>query len=285
LTIAREASTIPATIVEQWGSGVIELDNVAGSGDFGFPPSAEGGLIYIEQLSACVKNPPHLIGKNDTAKVAVIFKPRCKSWYCPGCAKLNKNLWVMRTYKAAEELIGQGIALSMVTITGHEKHSLEYAVACYPNQWNKLQNRWRRKVGNPYYAMFPEIAPETGHFHVHMLTDKWADERFWKDNARRSGMGYMADEGDHNIPPKKAAFYASKYLGKQLGTQWEKGFRRVRTSQNWPKLPPLPRDENWQFSPLDTHTPLSHIVEQLNDLGYRVALADGRSAWTIVDAC
>lgn len=285
MAITRDAPSIPTAILQEWGSGVVELEKNVLPGELGLSPSAEGGLLYIEQVSACVKNPPHLIGKNDVAKVAVIFKPRCKSWDCPECAKLNKNLWVMRTFYGAEQIISQGLQLSMVTITAHEKHSLEYAVACYPDQWNKLQNRWRRKVGRPYYAMFPEMGDDNDHFHCHILTDKWADERFWKDNARQSGMGYMADEGDYNIPPKKAAFYGSKYLGKQLGTQWEKGFRRVRTSQNWPKLPPLPRDENWQFSPLDTHTPLSHIVEQFNDLGYRVAIADGRSAWTVVDAC
>lgn len=284
MAIAREASTIPPHIIREWGSGVVELNNNVEALAEAFSPSAEGGLIYIEQLFACPKITPFLVGKNEVAKVAVLFRPRCKSWDCEACAKVNKNLWVMRTFHAATILVEQGLELSMVTITGHEKHSLKYAVACYPSQWNKLQCRWRREVGKPYYAMFPEIAPDTGHFHVHMLTDKWATERFWKDNARWSGMGYMADEGDHNIPPNKAAFYSSKYLGKQLQCQWTKGFRRVRTSQNWPKLPLLPKDANWIFTPIPGRSSLHDEIRLLETSGYRVALADHKSAWSVVNS-
>lgn len=284
MTITRQRTAVPTTITERWGSGVLEIDTVADDAHSAICPARSDGLILLEQVSACVKSPPFLLGKNDAAKVAVIFRPRCKSWDCPECAKVNKNLWVMRTFHAAQVLAEKEIELSMVTITGHEKHSLDYAIACYPDQWNKLQNRWRREVGKPYYAMFPEIAPDTGHFHVHMLTDKWATERFWKDNARWSGMGYQADEGDHNIPPKRAAFYSAKYLGKQLYSKWVKGFRRVRTSQNWPKLPALEADPNWTFIPIARLESLGDVREGLQASGYRVALADHKSAWTIVDA-
>jgi len=285
LGIVRDATTNPSADIGEWGSALFNIPSGQEVEGSGFCPARSDGLIYIEQVSACVKNPPFLIGKNEVAKVAVLFRPRCKSWDCPTCAIINKNLWVLRTYRALEILTADGTQFSMVTITGHEKHSLGHAIACYPDQWNKLQSRWRREVGKPTYAMFPEMGDDNDHFHAHILTDKWATERWWKDNARESGMGYMADEGDYNIPPEKAAGYASKYLGKQLGTKWEKGFRRVRTSQNWPKVPQLSKDENWTFELLPRMVSLADAAETLRENGYRVALADHKSAWTIVDAC
>lgn len=281
---AETIDAIVAPNTDDWFDDAICHQTIPESG-CSLSDAESGGLIYIEQLSACPNSTICMLGKNEKGKAAVIFRPRCKLWSCPTCAHINKALWTMRTFKATEELIAAGLNLSMVTITAHENHTKDRAVVLFPDQWNKLQNRWRRRcIGQPYYAMFPEVGAE-GHFHCHFLTDQWLTERFWKDHARRSGMGFEADEGDHNIPPAKAAGYSSKYLTKSFEFEWPKGFRRVRTSQNWPKLPPLEPDPNWTFAVLDRMVSLASVSSELRASGYRVALADHKTAWSVVNAC
>lgn len=241
------------------------------------------GLIYTEQLSACPNSSIQMLGKNDVQKLAIFFRPRCKRWDCPHCCFVNKSLWTMRMHHATSELITNGQSLSMVTITAHEKHQKNRAIQKFPDQWNKLQNRWRRRcTGKPYYALFPEVG-DGNHFHCHFITNEPLCERFWKDHARASGMGFMADGGDANIPPKAAAGYASKYLTKSFQFQWPKGFRRVRTSQNFPKLPPLEKEPGWAFMVIPPTLSVSACKEQLEACGYSVKLAGHKQAWTLIE--
>jgi len=247
------------------------------------PVQPQAGLIYIEQLSVCPNSTIQMLGKNDVQKLAVLFRPRCKRWDCPHCCFVNKSLWTMRMHHATSELIQNGQSLSMVTITAHEKHQKNRAIQKFPDQWNKLQNRWRRRcAGRPYYALFPEVG-HGDHFHCHFITNEPLTERFWKDNARASGMGFMADGGDANIPPQAAAGYASKYLTKSFQFQWPKGFRRVRTSQNFPKLPTLQRHPDWFFSVLAGADSLQAVRDKLQAQGYRVALSSHKAAWALIE--
>lgn len=251
-----------------------------------FSPSAEGGLIYIEQVavSTC-KNVPFLVGKNESKKVAVLFRPRCKLWSCQTCRKTNADLWCLRATLGASTLVADGLPLHLVTVTGHEKLTTVQALRALPQGWDSLRKRWHRRSGKAAYMLVPELGKETRHFHIHLITNNSPGTRWWKDNARACGFGYQADDSDTFDSPPRAGFYIGKYLYKQFQTdEFAKGMHRVRTSQTWPKLPPLERDPDWLFSLVDKKVALQALIDDLARSGFRVALGDHKSAWSVVDA-
>lgn len=249
-------------------------------------PTRSGGLTYLEQVTASsCKNAPFLVGKNEKAKVAVLFRPRCKLWSCPDCRKTNADLWCLRATLGANDLLAQSRQLHLVTVTAHENLSQAQAIRFFPKDWGKLRNRWVRKCPHPQYILVPEIGKESGHFHIHFVTNQSPGTRWWKDNARACSLGYESDDTDTFDNPAKAGYYVGKYLAKQfMVDQFKKGFHRVRTSQGWPKLPALERSNDWTFRILSKLDSLHDTVQSLQTDGYRVAIADHKSAWSVVNS-
>lgn len=100
--------------------------------------------------------------------------------------------------------------------------------------------------------------------HAHFLTDAQQTTRWYKDNARSCGMGFMA-KVENVSTEHKAAAYVSKYIGKSLaGHELPPHFRRVRCSQNWTPLADLTAgqssDFNWMVC--NTNAALFACVEQ-----------------------
>jgi len=92
----------------------------------------------------------------------------------------------------------------------------------------------QRERGTWDYASFVEIHPHRlGIAHFHIISFAPSETRI-KDRAAHAGFGYMATE--QLIEGWEAARYVSKYTSKQ-GKEMPRGFRRVRLSQRWPKLP------------------------------------------------
>jgi hypothetical protein len=260
------------------------VGNIPNSFTVGLNLPAQRLDVVLEKVAApTCKNVPVLVGKNVRVMAAVLFRPRCKLWSCPSCAKTNADLWQMRGQLGAQALLDAGHQLVLVTVTAHERHSVKRAVEVLPDGWNKLRNRWQRATSSPQYILIPEVG-KRGHFHLHFITTGGMGTRWWKDNARSSGFGYSNDESEGNLSSAKASYYCGKYLAKQLNNNiWRKGFHRVRTSQNWPKIPPLARDEDWRFEVLDKMVALRDIARELSDDGYAVRIADHRSAWSLIE--
>lgn len=220
-----------------------------------------------------------MAGINDLLGVVVLFRPRCKTWSCPDCAEVNKSLWTSRAVLGAKSFIGLGYVVDLVTVTAHEKHNVERAVEKLPDQWNKLRNRWQRTVEKPQYMLTSEVGAE-GHFHLHLVTTGSPGERWWKDNARASGFGYMAKESEQSLEPWKAGFYISKYLTKGIASEtWAKGFHRVRASRYWPKLASPPPDDSTSFMPFEQDVSVRDMRDNFAGQGYSVALADEKASW------
>lgn len=118
--------------------------------------------------------------------------------------------------------------------------------------------------------MIPE-AHQSGKMHVHMLDTFALRSRWWKDNGRACGLGYMA-ESEFAETPGGAARYAAKYLGKSLNEEKLIGVRRVRKSQAF--LKPQSGDElgDWTYERLPDDQPLAHDVQAFERRGYTVEL-------------
>lgn len=250
----------------------------------GFSPPPEGGLITTRtsRRNTC-QNVPMMLGKNRAIKAAVLFQPRCKLWRCEDCAKINADLWIMRATYATHLLIEQGKPLDMVTITSHERLSPDQTIRILPHAWDKLRKRASREVGKLDYLAIPE-RHEDFRVHIHALVLCQLGKRWWKDNARACGLGYMAEDKPV-YSAHGAGFYVGKYLTKQLKDScWAKGFRRIRTSQNFPKLPPLERNEEWEFEIIKKHTAISEVFHKLRLHGYAVRLSDSKEAWQLIES-
>lgn len=244
------------------------------------------GLSSLEQVHADGCTTPHrpmLKAVNKRAGVIVYFRPRCKMWSCPACAKTNSDMWIMRVVNATQQYQAGGLECCFVTITSHERLNAKRSLDVMPHAWKNLSMRWRRKVGSKPYVVIPERHKD-GRVHIHGIFMSAVGTQWWKDNARQCGMGWRNEEGTIQSP-YYAGFYVGKYLSKQLAThKYKKGFRRVRTSFGYPKQATLPRSENWTFEPLPTGDSVQDDAQFFQQKGYSVAVADHRSAWTIVNA-
>lgn len=220
------------------------------------PPDlpAEGGLGILEQVGAgCVtKSRPILYAMDEKTHRALMFRPDCKMWKCPHCANINKLKWVYRIKKGVQQYESEGDKFWFVTLTTHRSlRTFEKSLAVWRHAWDKLYHRMKRANPRPmHYVLLPELAPETGRLHAHMLINcdfgaiykgldkkgkpRW-DCRWMKDNPAECGLGYMND-----VRPVDnaglAAWYVSKYVGKSLEVdKWPEHFRRVRPSVGWPE--------------------------------------------------
>jgi hypothetical protein len=185
------------------------------------------------------KNPksPYLVGLPKTGSSALVFKSNCDEWECEECAAKKRSQWSARAILGCETIRSNGMDAKFITVTSAEWYtSSAAAIANFPRAWNKLYCRLKRKNPALMYLLTIEFGAKTGHMHAHFLTDAQQTERWYKNNARSSGMGYQAKVETVETSGKAAA-YVSKYIGKSLGGHaLPRKFRRVRCSQNWTPL-------------------------------------------------
>ena len=236
--------------------------------------AAGGGLSSIEQLNAqpvCnAAGRPMLRAISQQQKTVIYFKPRCKSWKCPACAEINKRLWTVRIYDATAFHLAQGASVAFTTLTTHEKLSVEQSWRLFGKQWNRLRGRARRAAGGGEYVMIPE-AHESGKLHVHMLDTFALPTRWWKDNGRTCGLGYMA-ESEFAETPGGAARYAAKYLSKGLIDEKLRNVRRIRKSQGFLNSSGGDDSADWQYSRLEAGAVLALDVQHFERAGFEVLL-------------
>jgi len=183
------------------------------------------------------KNRPYIIGRKKGENRAILFQPDCGQWNCPYCAEKRKNEWFMRAYAGVKDLAAEGLPVGFITLTsrGGKGRTRDAALMAFKVGWPRLSRRVKYAQGRLSYLLVPE-QHKNGIIHAHVLANNALSKRWWKDNAYQSGLGYMVDVGSV-LDPASGALYVVKYIGKQLELKdWPKGFRRVRASQDWPRL-------------------------------------------------
>lgn len=156
----------------------------------------------------------------------------CDRWGCDVCRQVLAYRWGTRV-RYGMALHGGAAYHWTLTLPGKIKTGA-FAFMVLANLWDNLRKAMQRENGVWDYAAFVEIHPHrVGVAHFHIVSLKASGTRL-KDRAAHAGFGYMATED--LIEGWRAAYYVSKYTSKQ-GREMPKGFRRVRLSQHWPKLP------------------------------------------------
>ena len=235
--------------------------------------SAAGGLSNREQLHASectAPGRPWLEGVDVQRETVFFYQPNCGSWSCPYCAGANTRRWSWLIALGAERLQSSGAELSFTTLTSHERLTAAGSIRVFPAAWKKLSARARRREKGGQYVLIPE-KHESGVLHAHMLDTFGLSRRWWKDNARECGFGFMAESEFANTAGG-AARYASKYLSKQWGIPWPRGFRRIRTSRGYPR----PEDDSSEcgvsWSKVASETDVLRLAERWEREGYAVRI-------------
>lgn len=220
--------------------------------------------IYDE----CLNNAPYFAYQIDGTKWGVV-QGCCNSWLCPRCGQQRAREEYGRIVAGARE-IGKCNKLYMMTITCRGKEmTYEDAENGYLVWTNKLLTRLRvetKRAGKEWsYASVTERQTRQ-HPHSHYLTTYCPDDVVMVKKGENkfsciAGQTYLAKHATLQTESlEKACFecglgwqydlselesvegasrYVAKYLFKEtiFATQWPKGWKRVRYSQNWPKLP------------------------------------------------
>jgi len=204
-------------------------------------------LSELTNASGCTKsNRPYMIGWDSEVEAFYVFRPDCKCWNCPSCAARLRARWTARAFEGIEQYIQTGEEFKFVTLTSHERLvTFNQTLFVWPKAWKLLSRRVNYHAKGWHWIMIPEQHRD-GRLHVHLIASANLGTRWWKDNARECGLGYKAEEAEFKAgkaEPGRAAAYASKYLGKQMGVKaWPRYFHHIRTSQHFPELPADPEN-------------------------------------------
>lgn len=143
---------------------------------------------------------------------------------------------------------------------GRKYKTAEQGFDALPKLWDRFRKYISRlHTGRWEYVAFVEGQPQRGFMpHFHIISLAKCPKRL-KDVAVWSGFGYEATET--KVSSGKAAAYVAKYASKQSPLT-PSGFRRVRASVGWAKLPK--RDDLALFVQAKGES-LQHYLERVAD--------------------
>lgn len=216
----------------------------------------------------CTRNAPFFAFKNSVGNWGIV-QGCCNSWTCPRCGQIRAREEYGRIVEGCRT-IADNHALYFITLTCKGKDMpLREAEEHYGKWTNRvltaLRTRGKREDQAWYYVQVTE-RQKRAHPHSHLLTTFTAPDLYlghvfkWAHNAqgRRYSERQIALRSDwledivtgaglgreYDISRvatvEGAARYVAKYLFKPtiFSTEWPKGWKRVRYSQSFPKLPP-----------------------------------------------
>lgn len=250
----------------------------------------------------CAYNAPFFAYQIHLSKYGVT-QGCCNHWDCPRCGKTRAREEYGRIVSGIRSLANEG-AIYFVTITclGREITADE-ADTGYLVWTNRLFSAWRARTkakgGKWCYVQVTERQTR-GHPHSHILTtanpqDLYLGHVFkerepninipatareialrsdWLQNAIiKAGLGPQYDISIASSPDG-ASRYVAKYLFKPtiFENSWPKGWKRVRYSQNFPRLPERETDAFVLLSQEDWHW-----------LGRRASIVEVGDSETLLD--
>lgn len=243
-------------------------------------PEAENELDFqLEQISSlsksakCVNVAPYIFYQ-ETTGTAHVVQGCCNDWQCPRCGGLRAKHEYARIVEGAKAIQATAEPMYFWTITckGREL-TFAKSEAGYLEWTNRLldaarakakraDSKWcyvqvteRQKRGHPHSHLISTYCPPDAQTYARgdVLPNRRAAKHdcLWSEWFRaanvRAGLGVECDLSLIRTP-EAVAVYVAKYLFKEaMTTKWPKGWRRVRYSHSWPKLP---KHENLTAFPL-----------------------------------
>lgn len=211
----------------------------------------------------CQNVAPYIFYQEATG-MAHVVQGCCNDWTCPRCGGLRAKHEYARIVNGAKVMQQEARSLYFWTLTCRGKDMpLETAEKEYMKWTNRLLTSARTKATRAgefwCYAQVTE-RQRRQHPHSHLIStycppdavsvcrgerlpngrtakhDTLWSEWFIAANAR-AGLGIECDLSLIRTP-EAVAVYVAKYLFKTaMTTKWPKGWKRIRYSHSWPKLP------------------------------------------------
>lgn len=210
-----------------------------------------------KQEEFCIYNAPIIVfkfGEKERDNWRMV-QGNCHHWDCPRCGQVRAKQEYWRIVKGAEKLSEEGHNLYFFTITCRgsnlKKSDAEKNYLLWTDRLNAaIRMRSKAKGGFWCYSACTE-RQKRGMPHSHYITTYLPDDaksivdptngyekytsEWLKTRLISSGLGRIYDYTKiDNV--SAVSRYVAKYLFKDSSlTEWPKGWRRVRYSQNWPK--------------------------------------------------
>lgn len=223
---------------------------------------------YSEDLcfAPCINHAP-IFAFNKHDKTYGITQGCCNDWTCPRCGKMRAKQEYGRIIEGCKTL-SESSSLYFITITCRGRGLSHAEADAHYGEWtNRLLDAWRlqsKRTNQTWAYVQVTERQKRGHPHSHILTtfkpNDMATDWKWKrvqvegrqfmayvsayrseyiaQSVVRAGLGDEYDISEaHTVGG--VARYVAKYLFKDtiFSTKWPKGWRRVRYSQSFPKLP------------------------------------------------
>ncbi len=200
----------------------------------------------------------------------------CKRWTCPDCGiKRVRMLKHAITKIALEKNLNRFLTLTLDHKTCTPEESLMYIRNC----WNKFRTYLKRKHGQSI-TFFAIVEPQkSGHAHLHILVDRYIDQRWISNKWRSVGGGRMVFIKQVDI--HRISNYLSKYLTKELLlSHFFSKYRRYTTSRDI-KMFPKQSNGTWEL----IKRPLNSFVKAVGvECSDSHVNKDGEMEWfTIMD--
>jgi hypothetical protein len=223
---------------------------------------------YIEeaelaQTARCENGAPFIFFVGSDGKARIV-EGCCNDWTCGRCGIKRAKAEYGRMVNGAKVLSERGLPLYFVTLTCRGKElALADSEAGYKDWCNTLLTAMRtrcKRAGFEWFYGGVTERQQRGHPHSHLCVSWCPDDAIayskgallpngaiakheglysqWLVGAAVSaGLGPMVDISLVNSAVA-VAVYQSKYMFKDaMRTVWPKGWKRVRYSNSWPKLP------------------------------------------------
>lgn len=229
---------------------------------FSTSPTSEGlGFEF------CINNAP-LFAFHKHDRTYGVMQGCCNSWSCPRCGKQRAKQEYGRIVEGCRTLAKDN-ELWFITITCRGKEmSRGEADENYGYWTNKVLDAWRlqsKRTNQKWAYVQVTERQKRGHPHSHILTTfrpsdltsgevvKWVTDNLGKRRRTlvsayrsdyiersvvRAGLGKEYDISQAG-QVEAVSRYVAKYMFKDsiFNTEWPKGWKRVRYSQSFPKLP------------------------------------------------
>jgi len=217
---------------------------------------------YEAQEAKCFNNAPVLAIRKETSWF--LIQGCCNSWTCPRCGKIRAKQEYARMIEGSRILEARGEKLYFMTLTCRGRElELDKANREYLAWTNRLLSTLRadsKKHGMAWFYVQVTEKQERGHPHSHILiTYCPTDAREYKagqfmpggrrakhgalysayliERAYAAGLGRQTDLTSVRSGEAVTRYIAKYLFKKAVLTEWEKGWRRIRYSRNFPKLP------------------------------------------------